>query len=397
MPVHVFPLVPALVDFAYARRGLLLALVYVVCSCSSVPPAYHAGNSDKAVSVEPGDFVPPASIEQDVPPDAIEHVSPPSDMEPAASPVESVISEPAEVSSDTSEPIKILFGGDVTLTWGYHELVPDPYGDLKWPFRRLQDLFSAMDVVMVNCENAITKRGKAVVKQFNFRMDPALTAVFSEGGVDIVTIANNHVFDFGPEGLMDTIDALDRAGVLYVGAGMDLDEARKPVVMEIKGKKVAFLAYGNYSPAGRNRPGVAYRYPDHISSDIRKVKSDGADIVVVNFHWGIELAPKPQRSDRKLAYLAIDSGADAVIGHHPHVVQPIEIYKGKVIAYSLGNFVFGGNSKKPKDSILLQVSFSPDGDVTHQVHDIRIHPEETRYQPYLITSQPTDRPKVVRK
>jgi len=290
------------------------------------------------------------------------------------------------VSPDTGigNNIEMLFGGDVTLTYGYLELVPDPYSDIKWPFRKLLDLFSMMDVVMVNCETAITNSREPVEKQFNFKMDPALTSAFSESGIDIVNLANNHVFDFGPEGLADTISALDAAGVRHVGAGMSLREAREPVWMDIKGRRVAFLGYGNYSPAKGDKPGVAYRYAGHVSRDIKRAKRAGADIVVVNFHWGLELATEPQESDRSLAYLAIDSGADVVIGHHPHVLQPIEVYKGKVIAFSLGNFVFGGNSKRPRDSILLQVTVADNNEVAYKVVNIRIDPQETRYQPYIV-------------
>jgi len=289
------------------------------------------------------------------------------------------------IAHDTrgEQSIEMLFGGDVTLTYGYYELVPDPLGDLKWPFRKLESLFSKMDVVMVNCESAITRSKNSVDKQFNFKMDPALTSVFSESGIDIVTLANNHVYDYGPEGLSDTLAALDVAGVSHVGAGMNLKEAREPVIMNIKGKRVAFLAYGNYSPAKRNKPGVAYRYARHVRKDIRKAKKEGADIIVVNFHWGIELASEPQESDRELAYMSIDNGADVVVGHHPHVLQPIEIYKGKVIAFSLGNFVFGGNSKRPRDSMLLHVKVNNENTVSYREINIRIDPQETRYQPYI--------------
>lgn len=292
------------------------------------------------------------------------------------------------IATDEVEGVELLFGGDVTLTWGYNELVEKPREDLLWPFRRLQGLFSGMDVVMVNCETAITNSDAASEKRFTFRMDPDLAGIFNASGIDIVTLANNHVYDYGEQGLRDTIDALDEQGVMHVGAGMDLREARRPVVMHIKGRRIAFLGYGNYSPATHDSPGVAYRYKRHVKKDVELAKAAGADIIVVNFHWGIELAPEPQDSDRELAYLAIDSGADVVVGHHPHVVQPVEIYKDKVIAYSLGNFVFGGNSKRPRDSILLHVSVGSDGNVRHRVIDIRIQPEETKYQPYVINSSP---------
>jgi poly-gamma-glutamate synthesis protein (capsule biosynthesis protein) len=124
---------------------------------------------------------------------------------------------------------------------------------------------------------------------------------------------------------------------------------------------------------------------------VKAVKGAGADVVVVNFHWGEELAPEPTERDRALAYLAVESGADIVVGHHPHVLQPVEIHKGSVIAYSLGNLVFGGNSKRPRDSMLLEVTVAADGNITHREVLIRIQPEETLYQPYVLVNSPRPR------
>lgn len=279
--------------------------------------------------------------------------------------------------------IRLVFGGDVTLTAWYPETVPD-VRDHEWPFARLKELFRSADVVMVNCETAITRSEKREAKQFNFRMDPDLVPVFPKGGISLVTLANNYVYDYGAEGLRDTVRFLDEAGVEHVGAGMTLAEARRPVIRVIKGRRLAFLGYGNYSPAAENAPGTAYRYPEHVSEDIRLAKRRGADIVIVNFHWGLERATEPTERDRALAYLAIDSGADVIVGHHPHVLQPVEIYRGKVIAYSLGNFVFGGNRNAGRDSALLDIRISPSGDIGHRILPIRIDTAETRYQPYLL-------------
>lgn len=284
------------------------------------------------------------------------------------------------------EDIRLVFGGDVTLAAWYADVVPYVY-DHEWPFARLQGLFRSADVVMVNCETAITRSERREPKRFNFRMDPDLVPIFPKGGISIVTLANNHVYDYGAEGLRDTLAYLDEAGVKHVGAGMTLAEARLPVFRDIKGKRLAFLGYGNYSPATENGPGTAYRYPEHVASDIRLAKESGADIVIVNFHWGLERATEPTERDRTLAYLAIDSGADVIVGHHPHVLQPVEIYRGKVIAYSLGNFVFGGNRRAGKDSALLEVIVAPSGDIVHRILPIRIDTAETRYQPYLIDQE----------
>jgi poly-gamma-glutamate synthesis protein (capsule biosynthesis protein) len=251
----------------------------------------------------------------------------------------------------------------------------------------LQGLFRSADLVMVNCETAITRSERKEPKQFNFKMNPDLVGVFPKSGISLVTLANNHVYDYGVEGLRDTLRYLDQAGVEYVGAGMNLAEARKPVIRDIKGKRFAFLGYGNYSPATEKGPGVAYRYAEHVTEDVRRVKDSGADIVIVNFHWGVERATEPTARDKALAYLAIESGADVIVGHHPHVLQPVELYKGKVIAYSLGNFVFGGNRRAGKDSALLEILVAPSGDISHRLLPIRIDTTETRYQPYLIESE----------
>lgn len=279
--------------------------------------------------------------------------------------------------------IRLVFGGDVTLAAWYPETVPD-VRDHKWPFARLQGLFRSADLVMVNCETAITRLEKREAKQFNFKMNPDLVQVFPKGGISLVTLANNHVYDYGAEGLRDTLAYLDSAGVEHVGAGMTLAEARRPVIRDIKGRKFAFLGYGNYSPATEKSSGTAYRYPEHVAEDIRLAKRAGADIVIVNFHWGLERATEPTDRDRALAHLAIDSGADVIVGHHPHVLQSIEIYRGKVIAYSLGNFVFGGNRRAGKDSALLEILVAPSGDIDHRLVPIRIDTAETRYQPYLL-------------
>lgn len=280
------------------------------------------------------------------------------------------------------EDIQLIFGGDVTLAGWYAEIVPDAY-DYDWPFARLQTLFRSADLVMVNCETAITRAQKQEPKQFHFKMNPDLVEAFRRGNISLVTLANNHVYDYGAEGLRDTIRFLDAYGIGHVGAGMTLSEARKPVVRSIRGKTIAFLGYGNYSPATDKSPGTAYRYPEYIVHDIRAAKQSGAHIVIVNFHWGIERAKQPTEHDRSLAHLAIDNGADVVVGHHPHVLQPVEMYKGKVIAYSLGNFIFGGNRRSAQKSALLKITIGAQGEIGQQLLPVRID-TATRYQPYLI-------------
>lgn len=280
------------------------------------------------------------------------------------------------------DPIVMIFGGDVTLGGFYPLLAPEPYEDFDWPFKKLTSVFSEADVIMVNCENAITRSNKKVSKRFNFKMEPELAEIFRRYNIQ-VALANNHVYDYGAEGLVDTLKHLDYYGVKHVGAGLNLGDARRPIIRSVEGKKIAFLAYGNYSPAKGNSPGIAYRNPQHVVEDIKKAKKTGSDYVIVNFHWGIERNTLPTKDDQDLAHFAIDNGADVIVGHHPHVLQPVEIYKGKIIAYSLGNFVFGGNSRHPRDSMLLEVVFNENA-LSYRKIPIRIDPRETRYQPYVL-------------
>jgi poly-gamma-glutamate capsule biosynthesis protein CapA/YwtB (metallophosphatase superfamily) len=280
--------------------------------------------------------------------------------------------------------ITLLFGGDVTFGGAYPAIAPDPYHDFNWPFVRLRNLISQADVFMVNCENAITTYDKKVPKKFNFKMDPKLTEIFRLNKIQ-VTLANNHVYDYGSVGLLDTIRYLDQYGVDHVGAGKNLEAARKPIVKTIKGRKIFFLAYSNYAPTAGKAPGVARIDPDIILADIAKAKKDGAELVVINFHWGIERNHLPEESDRVLAHRLIDNGVDIIIGHHPHVTQPVEVYKGKIITYSLGNFIFGGNSRWPKESFLLRVLVNGNK-LSYEKIEIRIDPQETKYQPYIISN-----------
>jgi poly-gamma-glutamate capsule biosynthesis protein CapA/YwtB (metallophosphatase superfamily) len=188
--------------------------------------------------------------------------------------------------------------------------------------------------------------------------------------VDVVSLANNHMVDYGPEGLFDTVSTLDTHGIVHFGAGRTLTEARAPATVEKKGVTIAFLGYfflgdRNIEPAQviatEGQPGVAGHFSDlkaleaMVESDIREAKKK-ADHVIPFFHWGRETHGQPEPYQVELAHFAIDSGASAVLGSHPHVLQGLEVYKGAPIAYSLGNFVFGGNwDPKDKRTALIEL------------------------------------------
>jgi hypothetical protein len=266
------------------------------------------------------------------------------------------ISSPREFTST----VVLRFGGDVLLAHRYEESVG---ADMNRAFRDF-GLFRSDDVSMVNLEVPVTNRGGRRIKPFTFRMKTEYLEALTSGGIDIVNIANNHIYDFGKIGLFDTIAKLDSARIGRVGAGRDYAEAHHPVVVTIRNVKIGFLGYygGHESPAAKGKSaGVAERNLRIIQNDIERLKHEqDADFVVVNFHWGKENARMPDASQQEFAHNVIDAGADAIIGHHPHVLQGIEVYKNKIIAYSLGNLVFGGNGRHSYNTGILEIRCNKD-------------------------------------
>jgi poly-gamma-glutamate capsule biosynthesis protein CapA/YwtB (metallophosphatase superfamily) len=174
------------------------------------------------------------------------------------------------------------------------------------------------------------------------------------------------VMDYGAEGLTDTFSHLNHAGILYMGAGRNAEEAFKPVIVEKKGMKIAFLGFSRVVPdnswkAGVNHPGVADAYNPNLPAEAVKKAREQADLVIVIAHWGVERMDTPEKYQTDLAHRFIDAGADLVIGGHPHVLQGFEQYRGKWIAYSLGNFIFTTNNvRETLDTMILNASCSKD-------------------------------------
>jgi poly-gamma-glutamate capsule biosynthesis protein CapA/YwtB (metallophosphatase superfamily) len=254
--------------------------------------------------------------------------------------------------SQTSRSIVLLFAGDLTLA----DHIDSDVGErVDYVFQKWHAV-GEYDVFMVNLENPITLSSRAEKKEFTFRMHPRYLRTLETARINIVDLANNHIGDYGAQGLDDTMRYLDSAGIHYVGAGRDLEQARRPFVVEKEGRRIGFLAYaGGKFAARRDKPGFAPRDESCIVSDVKKLR-DSVDYLVVSFHWGMELEKRPSREQEGLAHEVIDAGADLIVGHHPHTLQGIERYKGGVIAYSLGNFVFGGNGLDTYPTAILKVS-----------------------------------------
>lgn len=286
--------------------------------------------------------------------------------------------KPADIANPTDPTVNLMFAGDVTLADSFADTVGKDY---KWAFAELQ-AYREADIAMVNLENPLTTAETPLPdKQFNFKADPESVAVLKDGGIDLVNLANNHTLDFQAQGLIDTLETLNQAGIQHVGAGRNRTEARRPTIMEVKGQRIAYLGYygADFGAATDSAAGTNYAEESQISADIKALRPQ-VDWIVVNYHWGEELAEYPAEWQRDLGRFTIDQGADLVVGHHPHVLQGAEIYKGRAIAYSLGNFIFGGNSRSDYDTAVLKVALK------EQQMKVEFLPVQVeKYQPRIAT------------
>lgn len=247
--------------------------------------------------------------------------------------------------------VRLAFVGDVLLGSTVENLLKDHGYD--YPYAHVSDLLGQADIAAANLETPVTRRGEPEEgKMYVYRSHPDALPSFKEAGFDLVTLANNHILDYGVTGLSDTLKHLDEQGIHRVGAGMDEEEAYRPVIIEKNGIRTGFVGLSRVVPkgewkAGPDHPGVAETYGyERALEAIRKAREQ-ADLVVVLVHWGDERQEKPNRHQIHAAHAYIDAGADLVVGSHPHVLQGLEYYEGKWIAYSLGNFIFTTNDHPP--------------------------------------------------
>ncbi|MDH4162828.1 MAG: CapA family protein [Nitrospirota bacterium] len=292
----------------------------------------------------------------------------------------------AAAQERADDTVTVAAVGDIML--GHRA---EPYLQQKgpgYPFVNVLPVLRSADLVIGNQECPISSRGEAVPdKKFTLRVGQLGVDALKEAGIRVVTLANNHILDFGPLALQDTLAALSGNGILFTGAGMDLDDARAPAFLKVKDRAIAFLSYSLTFPlefyASRGRPGTAPGYADFVRADIAKVR-ERADLVVVSFHWGAELMTAAKDYQVDLGRKAIDWGADLVLGHHPHILQELELYKGRLIAYSLGNFTFGSESDKTNTSIILLCTFR--GKTLERVEAVPIDVNNYRvaYQPRVL-------------
>jgi len=293
------------------------------------------------------------------------HTGPELEPTPTPEPTPEPTPDPSvrKLEPDGSVLLTMTFTGDFTIGRNvqhsgssiFEKELKKQNGDMNFPFRNVRDILLSDDLTMINFEGTLTtaeRNREKLDNSYLFRADPEFGSILLPNGVETVSLENNHVLDMGEEGLAETKKTLTDAGVTYASEG-------EPAVFYARGVKIGSLAYQTFG--GRHNE-ILQKLP----GDIQALRDEGCEIVIVSYHWGAELDYYPNDNQVRLGRGTIDAGADLVIGHHSHRINPIEYYNGKYICYSLGNFSFAGNNK-PSDmaTFLFQVRMRiKDGVVT---------------------------------
>lgn len=284
-----------------------------------------------------------------------------------------LVNEPGSpIGGVRDDELLIHFAGDTIFSSKVAEKLEKEGYD--YPYKYVQDLFQKDDLTILNLETPVTKGGQAAKnKQFVFKSSPKALASMEKAGVDAVNLANNHILDHGISGLRDTIKYLNQYKILHAGAGNNSQDAYAPAYIERKGIRIALFGFSRVMPepswaAGKTQAGVASVYQPDLAIKAIKAARKKADVVLVVAHWGKERTTVLEKHQKDLAHSFIDAGADLVVGGHPHVLQGLEKYKGKWIAYSTGNFIFT-KSKDPKtwETAVFEVKCTRKGACTMQL------------------------------
>lgn len=256
--------------------------------------------------------------------------------------------QPTPNNADVTKTVTVTAAGDCTLATdinasyegSFKEKASD--GDMSYFLKNFRETFSEDDITIVNFEGTLSLRGEREDKTYAFRGDPSYTAVLTSSSVEAANLANNHSLDYGAVSMSDTKGYLNKAGVI----NFENDDV---AFKDVNGVKIGFVGINYLNDTSKTK----------LIPSIKKAKKSGAELIVLCIHWGIEKNTMPEEEQIAAAHSAIDNGADLVLGTHPHVLQGIEKYKGKYIAYSLGNFCFGGNNNpSDKDTALFRQTFT---------------------------------------
>ena len=270
-----------------------------------------------------------------------------------------------------NQPLKVVAVGDILLGRGVQYHIERVEKDYTYPFQYVADILRQGDIVFGDLEAPLTEsthgldpNGKIVLKS------PERAAEgIKYAGFNVLNLANNHIMDYYEKGLIDTITVLDKHEIAYCGAGKNIEEARKPALLEKTGLKIAVLSYTDMAEltfkgnpmlryaAGEDKSGVAPREYEYIKEDMDSIR-ENVDVLIISLHWGVENSFYATEEQREFAYKLIDDGADVILGHHPHRFQGVEIYNDKPIIYSLGNFIFDQNDPNNQESFIVSMEIA---------------------------------------
>jgi len=273
------------------------------------------------------------------------------------------------VAVEEQQAITVKVVGDVMLSRKVGRLMNE--NGVDYPVKKVADYLADADFTFCNLESPISTKGtKLPGKGIWFRAEPYTVEALQMSGFDLVCLANNHMMDYQEPALLETGEILDEAGILHIGSGANKEEAAKIEITEVKGVKIAWIAYSEMADlffsfeyprrlrAEEDKAGINSYNIDNICADIKSVR-DQVDIVIVTLHWGLEYQDYPQDYQTAHAHKMIDSGADLIIGHHPHCIQGMEAYKNGLIFYSLGNFIFDQDwSEQTKQGVTLKLTLN---------------------------------------
>ncbi|MBI2515137.1 CapA family protein [Candidatus Wolfebacteria bacterium] len=280
-----------------------------------------------------------------------------------------------------NKPVTLLFVGDIMLSRGVASQIKK-HNDFIFPFLKIADFTKSADLTFGNLEGPISARGQNQGSQYSFRARLESVEGLTFAGFDVLNLANNHIFDWGKPALEETMDILKANELGFIGAGRNYLEANAPLIKEVGNTKVAFLGFTTLYPkileAGDDSTGISSLDLEKAKDIIFNLKrTHSADLIIASFHWGEEYKKQAGDKERGIAYALVNSGADLVVGHHPHVVQEIERYNDGLIAYSLGNFVFDQNfSQDTKTGLALRV-------IVQNKEIIKIEPVEIKINDFF--------------
>jgi len=386
------------------KRYYVLIFITIIAILLVMPSAFvidTSGDSFPVRFVGAASFVPVVIEPVVVEPVVTEPVEPGPPQEVIFVPVIEPVSEPEPEEEPEEEPepepdpivtITISAAGDTTLggcpvSSSYNTFMRvfrENNEDVSYFLHNVRDIFMEDDLTLLNLECALTDETKHKGKKWNYKGDYRMAEVLSSGGVNAVSLANNHTDDFYEKGYQDTKDALTEFGVGYFGNETNL-------IIEIKGIKVGLYGHLIWHDSKGNR--------NKTVKSITDLKEKGAQVIIGYFHWGEDRANIPTFQQRNHAHYAIDNGTDLVLGAHPHVIQGIEEYKGKNIVYSLGNFAYGGHANpEDKDTFIFQQTFTFDDGVLQNNNETNIIPAYVsslrninNYQPMLAEGDEAER------